>query len=162
MIKITSVPFHSRTVRRSEVDRVIDGRPIVIVSKTPSSTTPIWGLTPSTRTALLQLLEPWLADVDSHDTNIQPEVTAKRFWRIARIASLLFVLTVVVLIPFLDDGGLNGYWRPFGVAILLVAFALFLLLIYAVGMAVIHWQAGRELREVERQERGMDRYHRKA
>jgi hypothetical protein len=142
-ISIRFFPLFNRLVRMADIRRIIDRRPLVIA--TTSSRLHLWFLTTDARNSLFHVLPRHLVVDDEKTGNKDPAIAAARYWKWTKLVGSLFLLSVVTLVPFLEDNPWNKYWYPIGACLAIVGFALFLSLIYTGGMAYIHWQADREL-----------------
>lgn len=110
----------------------------------------IWGLTPKTRIAFLNLVPRHLLVSEPSGPDDVALLGSRKYVRLVKIIAPLFIFSVAVLVPFLDNRGLNRYWRPFGQLIVFTVGGLWLALIFTSSMALIHWLAHKDFRDHSR------------
>jgi hypothetical protein len=138
-IRVRYWPLINRSIPMSDVQYFSGDRTIVLITAT--SKVSLWGLSADKRRQLFRIL-PERIEVQSGPrphSDKAPSQSLRTHVRVTKFLGAGFLAISLTLIPFLHGRSLSYYWDPWGKIILLTDMALFLLLLFEIGITLVYW-----------------------
>lgn len=148
-IRVRYLPFYSRRIGTQDIAYLAEGRTLVIV--TPVSRVPLWGLTAGQRESVLKIL-PTCLNTNSARTKGDPRTNLHHHRRLTIYAGVGFVVSLVLLVPFLNHNALNKYWNGAGKYVLLLCMGFFVAFIFKAGTTYAYWSYLRDIDKVKKRD----------
>jgi hypothetical protein len=140
-VRLRYWPFLNRSIPVADIQQLAEERTLVLI--TPTSRIPLWGLSAEGRTNIFRVLPRRLQIQEQAAAHLDETIPLQSMrWhsRAAKLAGAGFVATSSVLTPFLHGYSLHKYWEPWGKLLLVADMAVFLLLLFEIGMSLSYWQ----------------------
>jgi len=149
-IRVRYAPFYEKRIRLEDVQHFVEERNLVLV--TAKGRVPLWNLPLRKREELFEILPGHLQIAPRQTSGKRdPRESLRVHFRRVILLGSCFVGTVVLLVPFLDDYPLNGYWNTVGKYLLVVCMVLFVLLAFEAVTTSVYWGYLRDIQRFEEQ-----------
>ncbi len=146
------LPFYTKRTPMRDVTHLIEEKTLVLVTAT--SKIPLWGLSLKARGPLFEIL-PRRLDLLSTHPNRRTDSAAiiRRFVRRTILASVAFIVSLCLSVPFLKGNPWNQYVDTIGKYVLFLCLCMFLLLLFLAGFTYVLWYSKRAFDKIEADER---------